>query len=123
MPHSVEMIHTMWCRNDNYLGVFTRSNSRINRGKERVSNMIWDERESSRKMMLNDIPRTALADVDAAKILLPFSNSRDPLFQDIIPCCIHFGKFSYAVCNLQKCPLRLAGVIRIPILTLSLKTA
>jgi len=74
--------------------------------------------------MLNDIPRTALADVEAANILLPFSSSKDPLFQDIIPCCIHFGKFSYAVCNLLRSSLAVAALFaRMPILTLSLKTA
>ena len=44
--------------------------------------------------MLKDIPLTADAEVDAASILDPFSNSIDPLFHDNIPCCIHLGKFS-----------------------------
>ena len=49
--------------------------------------------------MLYEPPRTALDDVDDATTLEPFSKSREPLFQDITPCCNHFGKFSYASCN------------------------
>ena len=49
--------------------------------------------------MLKDIPRTADADVDAANIFDPLSNSSEPLFHAIMPCCIHFGRFSYAVCQ------------------------
>ena len=73
--------------------------------------------------MLNDIPLTADADVEAARILEPFSSSRLPLFQDMIPCCIHLGKFSYAVCNLPSSSLAVAALLAsIPTLTLSLKT-
>ena len=43
VPHAVEVIHSVWCRDDNNLRIFTRSNSRINRGKKRISNMIWNE--------------------------------------------------------------------------------
>ena len=49
--------------------------------------------------MLYEPPLTALEDVAAASILLPFSNSKLPLFQFITPCCNHLGKFSYASCN------------------------
>ena len=74
--------------------------------------------------MLNDIPRTAAADVDAAMILDPFSNSKLPLFHTRIPCCIQLGKFSYAVCNLPSKSLAVCALFaRIPILTLSLKIA
>ena len=65
------------------LVAFTRSNSRINRGKE--TNQQYDlERMQIHPgtRILNDIPRTALADVDAANIFEPFSNSNDPLFHD-----------------------------------------
>ena len=55
---------------------------------------------SSRNMMLNEPPLIALEDVAAASILLPFSNSKEPLFQFSTPCCNHLGKFSYASCNL-----------------------
>ena len=34
-----------------------------------------------------------------------FSNSILPLFQFITPCCNHFGKFSYASCNLPNISL------------------
>ena len=72
--------------------------------------------------MLKDIPLTADAEVDAASIFDPFSNSSDPLFQDNIPCCIHLGKFSYAVCNLPNNSLAVAALFaRIPTFTLSLK--
>ncbi len=37
---------------------------------------------------------------EAANIFDPFSNSMEPLFHARIPCCNHFGRFSYAVCNL-----------------------
>ena len=87
---------------------------------------IWlgTKANSSRKRMLKDIPLTALAEVDAASILDPFSNSRLPLFQDIIPCCIHLGKFSYAVCNLPNKSRAVAALFaRIPMFVLSLKTA
>ena len=39
-------------------------------------------------------------EVAAATIVDLFSNSILPLFQFIIPCCNHLGKFSYASCNL-----------------------
>ena len=69
------------------------------------------------------MPRTAEADVDAASIFDPFSNSNEPLFQDMIPCYIHLGKFSYAVCNLANNSLAVAALFaRIPTFTLSLKT-
>ena len=74
--------------------------------------------------MLNDIPRTALAEVDAAKILLPFSNSRLPLFQLTTPCCNHLGRFSYESCSLPNISLAVAALLaRIAMLTLSLKIA
>ena len=50
--------------------------------------------------MLYEPPRIALEDVEAATILDLFSNSIEPLFQLITPCCNHLGKFSYASCNL-----------------------
>ena len=79
---------------------------------------------SSKNRILNDIPRTAEADVDAANIFDPFSNSNDPLFHAMIPCCIHFGKFSYAVCNLPNKSIAIFALFaRIPMFTLSLKTA
>ena len=43
---------------------------------------------SSKNMTLYDPPRTADDDVEFADIFDPFSNSNEPLFQDIIPCCI-----------------------------------
>ena len=61
---------------------------------------------SSKKITLYDPPRTADAEVEAAKILEPFSNSSDPLFHARIPCCIHLGKFSYASCNLPSKSLK-----------------
>ena len=45
MPQTVEVIHTMWSGYNNYLGVFTRSNSRINRCKEGIHDVVWDEHE------------------------------------------------------------------------------
>ena len=73
--------------------------------------------------MLNDIPRTALADVEAANILLPFSNSSDPRFHDKTPCCIHLGTFSYAVCKRPSNSLAVAALFAsIPMFTLSLKS-
>jgi hypothetical protein len=75
---------------------------------------------SSRKMMLNDIPRTAEADVDAARILDPLSNSTDPLFQDTTPCCNHLGRFSYDNCKRDSISLAVAALFaRIAIFTLS----
>ena len=79
---------------------------------------------SSKKITLYDPPRTALAEVEAAKILEPFSNSSDPLFHARIPCCIHLGKFSYASCNLPSRSLAVDALFaNIAIFTLSLKTA
>ncbi len=67
---------------------------------------------------------TADEEVELAEILDPFSNSREPLFQDIIPCCIHLGKFSYASCNLPSRSLAVDALFaKIATLTLSLKTA
>ena len=66
---------------------------------------------SSRKIILNELPRTVEADVEAASILLPFSNSRLPLFHDITPCCNHLGKFSYASCNLPNKSLEVAALL------------
>ena len=51
---------------------------------------------SSKNIMLYEPPRTTDEDVEDATIREPFSKSREPLFQDITPCCIHLGKFSYA---------------------------
>ena len=74
--------------------------------------------------MLYEPPLTALADVDDASILEPFSNSNEPLFQDITPCCNHLGKFSYASCNLPNKSLAVAALFaRIAILTLGLNNA
>ena len=39
------------------------------------------------------------------------SNSNDPLFQAIIPCCIHLGKFSYANCNLPNISLAVCDLL------------
>ena len=44
-------------------------------------------------------------EVAAATIVDLFSNSILPLFQFIIPCCSHLGKFSYASCNLPSMSL------------------
>ena len=60
---------------------------------------------SSRNIMLYEPPRIALADVDAARILEPFSKSRLPLFHEITPCCNHLGKCSYPNCNLPRISL------------------
>ena len=60
--------------------------------------------------MLYEPPRTALADVDDASILEPFSNSNEPLFQDITPCCNHFGKCSYASCKRPRRSLAVAAL-------------
>ena len=64
--------------------------------EEKNASAIWlgTKANSSRKRMLKDIPLTAEAEVLAASIFYPFSNSSEPLFQDKIPCCIHLGKFS-----------------------------
>ena len=68
-------------------------------------------------------PRTALADVDDASILEPFSSSSDPLFHDITPCCNHFGKCSYASCSLPNKSLAVAALFAsIAMLTLGLKS-
>ena len=58
--------------------------------------MIWNECKLIKNITLYDPPRTADDDVEFADIFDPFSISNEPLFQDIIPCCIHLGKFSYA---------------------------
>ena len=74
--------------------------------------------------MLNELPRTADAEVEAASILLPFSNSSDPLFHDRTPCCNHLGKFSYASCNLPNKSLAVEALFaKIAILTLGLNNA
>ena len=63
-------------------------------------------------------------EVEFADILEPFSNSKEPLFHEIIPCCIHEGKFSYASCNLPSKSLAVDALFaRTAMLTLSLKTA
>ena len=49
-------------------------------------------------------------DVEEATIREPFSKSREPLFQDITPCCIHFGRFSYASCSLERISLAVAAL-------------
>ena len=68
--------------------------------------------------------QTALADVDDASILEPFSNSSEPLFQDITPCCNHFGKCSYASCSRPNKSLAVAALFAsIAILTLGLNSA
>ena len=75
---------------------------------------------SSRNRMLKDIPLTALADVEAANIFDPFSSSTLPLFHTKIPCCIHFGRFSYASWSLPSSSLAVEALLAsIPILTLS----
>ena len=51
-------------------------------------------RGSTFNIILKVLPRTALEEVLAATILLPFSNSSEPLFQLRTPCCIHLGKCS-----------------------------
>ena len=79
---------------------------------------------SSKNIILNDIPRTADAEVLAAIIFDPFSSSMDPLFHAMMPCCIHLGKFSYANCSRPRRSLAVAALLaRIPMLTLSLKIA
>ena len=60
---------------------------------------------SSRNMILYEPPRIALAEVEAASILEPFSKSKLPLFHDTTPCCNHLGKFSYPNCNLPRISL------------------
>jgi hypothetical protein len=49
MPHAVEVIHTTWRGYDDYLRALSRRNSRINRGKEVISNVIRDESELVKK--------------------------------------------------------------------------
>ena len=74
--------------------------------------------------MLYEPPRIALEDVAAAIILLPFSNSILPLFQAMIPCCIHLGRFSYASCSLDKISLAVEDLFaRTAIFTFGLKSA
>ena len=61
--------------------------------------------------MLYEPPRTADAEVDAASILEPFSNSNEPLFQFITPICIHVGRCSYASCNLESKSLAVEALL------------
>jgi len=76
---------------------------------------------SSRKIMLYEPPRTALAEVELARILEPFSNSKEPLFQLITPCCNHLGKCSYANCKRPRRSRAVAALFaRIATFTLSL---
>jgi hypothetical protein len=87
IPFGVEMMITLVDLPDEIVGYTEEKN---------CSAMLFGmNANSSRKMMLNEFPRTALEDVEAAMILDPFSSSSDPLFQDKIPCCIHLGRFSY----------------------------
>ena len=51
-------------------------------------------RGGSFNIILKVLPRTALEEVLAATILLPFSSSSEPLFQLRTPCCIHLGRCS-----------------------------
>ena len=75
-------------------------------------------------MILYEPPRTALAEVDEAKIFDPFSSSRLPLFHDITPCCNQCGKCSYANCNLPNKSLAVAALFAsIAIFTLGLNNA
>ena len=55
--------------------------------------------------MLYEPPRIADDEVAAATMVDLFSNSILPLFQLIIPCCNHLGKFSYANCKRPKISL------------------
>ena len=124
VPQSVEMIHTMWSRNYDDFGFFYLEVI-VGYTEAKNESAIWlgTKANSSRKRMLKDIPLTALAEVDAASIFDPFSNSNDPRFQARTPCCIHLGKFSYASCNLPNSSLAVAALFaRIPTFTLSLKT-
>ena len=74
--------------------------------------------------MLYEPPRIALDDVAAAMMVDLFSNSILPLFQLNTPCCNHFGKFSYANCNLPKISLAVDDLLaRIAILELGLNNA
>ena len=74
--------------------------------------------------MLYEPPRMALEDVAAAIILLPFSNSMLPLFQAMIPCCIHLGRFSYASCNRLRISLAVEDLFaRTAIFTFGLNNA
>jgi hypothetical protein len=71
--------------------------------------------------MLNEPPRIALPDVDAARILEPFSISKLPLFQDITPCCNHLGRCSYPSCNRPRISLAVDDLFaRIATFTFSL---
>ena len=49
---------------------------------------------SSKNIMLYEPPRMADDEVAAATMVDLFSNSILPLFQLMIPCCNHLGKFS-----------------------------
>tara|TARA_R100000482_G_C5054689_1_gene114324 strand:+ start:192 stop:695 length:504 start_codon:yes stop_codon:yes gene_type:complete len=55
--------------------------------------------------ILHYVVFNANMNVDDATTLEPFSNSNEPLFHDITPCCNHFGKFSYASCNRERISL------------------
>ena len=61
------------------------------------------------------MPRTALADVEAASIFDPFSNSMLPLLYTTIPCCSHKGNCSYANCNLPSKSLAVDNLFATPI--------
>ena len=74
--------------------------------------------------MLYEPPRIALDDVEAATIVDLFSNSIEPLFQFITPCCNHLGKFSYANCNLPNISLAVDDLFaKIAMLQLGLNNA
>ena len=107
VPQSVEMIHTVWSRNYDDFG-FTRSDSRIYRGKERVSNMIRNKGKFIQKKNVERHTSNCRCRGRCCQILDPFSNSSDPRFHTNTPCCIHFGRFSYAVCSLPNNSLAVA---------------
>ena len=52
---------------------------------------------NSYKNQLTDLPRIPEVEVAEVNTLDPFSNSTSPLFQVLMPCCIHRGKFSYII--------------------------
>ena len=86
--------------------------------------MIWYKGELIKKNNVVRTPRTAEEEVELADIFEPFSISKEPLFQDMIPCCIHLGKFSYASCNLPNKSRAVEALFAsIAILTLSLNIA
>ena len=86
------------------------------------SAMFWGTcANSSKKITLKELPRTALEEVAAAITLLPFSTSILPLLDVTTPCCKNLGKCSYASCNLERSSLATAPLLaRIATLTLSL---